>query len=132
MERVFTLDEARALLPRVRVLALAMRGRKESFDSHRAAYDLLRARARGDDGGDRFHEPLARHYEALQRLGAEIQRDIAAVHALGAEVKGIDQGLLDFRSIRDGRVIYLCWMLDEPDIAFWHELDTGFAARQPL
>ena len=52
--------------------------------------------------------------------------------ATGVELKGIDEGLVDFRSTRDGRVVYLCWRLGEETIAFWHELDVGFPGRQPL
>ena len=41
-------------------------------------------------------------------------------------------GLVDFRSVRDGRVVYLCWRLGEDRIRYWHDLDAGFAGRQPL
>ena len=57
---------------------------------------------------------------------------IDLVQSLGAELKEIRTGLIDFRSPRDDRVIYLCWRLGEPRILFWHELDAGFAGRQPL
>ena len=130
MKRLFTLEEARALLPRLRELARALRERKAEFDRHREALELLATRARGDGG--HLQEPLARHREAVERLAAEIQELIEGVHALGAEVTGLEQGLIDFPSERDGRVVYLCWMLDEPDIAWWHDLETGFRGRQPL
>lgn len=51
--------------------------------------------------------------------------------ALGVELKGFD-GLCDFPSQRDGREVYLCWRLGEPEVHYWHELHTGFAGRQPL
>jgi hypothetical protein len=51
---------------------------------------------------------------------------------MGVEVKGIDEGLVDFPSERDGRVVYLCWRIGEPDILYWHEVHTGFQGRQPL
>jgi hypothetical protein len=50
----------------------------------------------------------------------------------GVLLKGIDEGLLDFPSERDGRVVYLCWRMGEDTISFWHEVDTGFSGRQPL
>ena len=130
MKRLFTLDEARALLPRLRELACALQERKAEFDRHREALELLATRASGDGG--RLQEPLARHRAAVERLAAAIQEMIEEVHALGAEVKGLEQGLIDFPSERDGRVVYLCWMLDEPDTAWWHDLETGFRGRQPL
>ena len=51
---------------------------------------------------------------------------------IGCELKDVHTGLLDFRSLREDRVVYLCWRLGEDEIRFWHELDTGFAGRQPL
>ncbi|MDO8611932.1 MAG: DUF2203 family protein [Dehalococcoidia bacterium] len=39
---------------------------------------------------------------------------------------------MDFLSEREGRDVYLCWKLGEPDIRWWHELETGFAGRRPL
>ena len=130
MSRLFTLDEARQTLPVVRDLVIAMRERKHEFDRHREAYELLNGRT-GDEAG-RFGDALSRHRTALEQLAAEIQGILDQVQEHGVEVKGIDQGLLDFRSERDGRVVYLCWMLDEPDIAWWHDLDTGFRGRMPL
>jgi hypothetical protein len=48
------------------------------------------------------------------------------------QIKDLDRGLIDFPAIRDEREVFLCWEKSEPDIAFWHELDTGYAGRQPL
>jgi hypothetical protein len=28
--------------------------------------------------------------------------------------------------------VYLCWKLGEDRITWWHEVDAGFAGRQPL
>ena len=50
----------------------------------------------------------------------------------GIDVKDISTGLVDFPSIREGRVVFLCWRMEEETISHWHELETGFAARQPL
>jgi hypothetical protein len=67
-----------------------------------------------------------------ERLAAEIRAGIERLAALGVEMKGIDEGLVDFPSEREGRVVYLCWRLGEPDIEHWHELDAGFRGRQRL
>jgi len=66
-------------------------------------------------------DPVAREIEALLREIAE----------LGAEVKDPEQGLIDFRTQRRGREVYLCWKLGEGDrISFWHDLEAGFAGRK--
>ncbi len=53
--------------------------------------------------------------------------------ALGVQIKDYSRGLIDFPSLRDGRVVLLCWQLGEGDhLEWWHDVDTGFAGRQPL
>jgi len=47
-------------------------------------------------------------------------------------LKDLDQGLVDFPSYRDGKLIYLCWKRGESRIEFWHDLESGIAGRQPL
>jgi hypothetical protein len=57
---------------------------------------------------------------------------MSELDGIGVQLKRIDDGLVDFPSERDGRVVNLCWRLGEDTIAWWHELDAGFAGRQPL
>ena len=98
----FTRAQADALLPKVRPLL-------EDLQRRIAAY-----RRRPTD-------PVAREIEALLRELSE----------LGVEVKDPDRGLVDFRTKMRGREVYLCWQLGEPErVAFWHDLDTGFAGRK--
>jgi hypothetical protein len=68
----------------------------------------------------------------VQSAATALQQLIDELDATGAVLKGIDEGLLDFPSLREGRVVYLCWRLGEDTISYWHEMDTGFAGRQPL
>ena len=50
----------------------------------------------------------------------------------GCVIKGIENGLIDFPSLREGKEVYLCWKNPEKEIRFWHDLDTGFSDRQPI
>ena len=70
--------------------------------------------------------------EAASRLAEDIRQLAGEVEALGCELKDIAMGLVDFRAVRQGREVYLCWRLGEPGIAFWHELEAGYMGRQPL
>lgn len=65
-------------------------------------------------------------------LAAELEHFQRELAALGVEVKDYVQGLVDFPAERDGRVVCLCWRLGEPAVEYWHEVDAGFAGRQPL
>ena len=72
---------------------------------------------------------------ALSQLHIDFDRLDKLVHQildLGAEVKDINIGLMDFRALRNGREVYLCWRLGEPEIQFWHEIEAGFAGRQSI
>jgi hypothetical protein len=62
----------------------------------------------------------------------ELSRALGELEAVDVVLRDIDRGLIDFPAIRDGEEVYLCWLLDEDEIAFWHEPDAGFAGRQPL
>jgi hypothetical protein len=91
-------------------------------------------------GGD-----ASKHLEALdpQAGGAYPTPELAAplvsfslalseLEALDIVVRDVDQGLIDFPALRDGDEVYLCWVLGEPEVGFWHGLDAGFVGRQPL
>lgn len=73
--------------------------------------------------------------KALSRLVQDLGRLDALIHQIqdtGAQVKDINIGLLDFSALREGREVCLCWKYGEGDIAFWHEVEAGFAGRQPI
>jgi hypothetical protein len=71
----------------------------------------------------------------LSKMVLEFEKFDALIHKIqdaGAQIKDINIGLLDFSARRDGREVYLCWQHGEGDIAFWHEVDAGYAGRQPI
>ena len=126
----FTLDEANALLPRLSDLLLQIQKRK-------AKHDQLQQKAaeyaqRMSSNGHLIEKELNETRQELAKAAAEVNSLIEKVQELGCEVKDIDQGLVDFRTERHGREVYLCWKLGEPAVRWWHELETGFAGRHPL
>ena len=68
----------------------------------------------------------------MKELDRQLQRAATRLDRWGIEVKDPERGLVDFFHQREGRVVYLCFLLGEPAIAFWHELNAGFAGRQRL
>jgi hypothetical protein len=68
----------------------------------------------------------------VARSLVEISRAVGELEAVDVVLRDVDRGLIDFPSLRDGEEIYLCWLLDEGEIGFWHEPDAGFAGRRPL
>ncbi len=72
---------------------------------------------------------------ALSRMVLDFEKFDALVHKIqdtGAQIKDINIGLLDFSAQKDGREVYLCWQYGEGDIAYWHEIEEGYAGRQPI
>jgi hypothetical protein len=63
-----------------------------------------------------------------ERVGEYVQE----LSDLGVISQSETEGLVDFPSVMDGRLVFLCWKLGEPEVMHWHELDAGFAGRQTL
>jgi hypothetical protein len=61
-----------------------------------------------------------------------LSRALNELDAVDVVVRDVDRGLVDFPALRDGEEVYLCWLVDEDEIRFWHAPDAGFAGRQPL
>ncbi len=90
-------------------------------------HGVARSNGHVTPGGD-----LERLMRETEEARSRITTALRELTDLGCELKDADRGMVDFRTLRDGRVVYLCWLMDEPRIMFWHELDAGFRGRQPL
>ena len=133
--RLFTPDEAKATLPKLKPLLAALR---EAFHDYRFARQQAEElwEVHGESIDSRGH-PDHEEYKAWRRkeegLFERVQGLVREVNALGADVKDPILGLVDFYHRRaNGQVVLLCYRDDEPDLAWWHPLDTGFAGRRPL
>jgi len=130
--RYFTLEQALALLPRLTELLTALQEARRALQAQdQAVTERYERRVRGN-GHVQGGEELARQQAELAAGVEALKEQVAAIEALGCVLKDLDTGLVDFPALREGREVYLCWRLGEPTIAWWHDLDTGFAGRQPL
>jgi hypothetical protein len=128
---LFTRDEAEALLPQLRDEVLEMQRCKRAVDALRPGLARAAESASGN-GHVKNEDELGAKRRQAEALVDEINTRLARINAMGVELKDVEQGLLDFPSEREGRTVYLCWKMGEERIEWWHELDTGFAGRQPL
>ncbi|WP_234554620.1 DUF2203 domain-containing protein [Thermus caliditerrae] len=118
--RIFTKEEADALLPELRrVLSQMRQARKE----------LSEVQARLPE--PRGLERRALEEEARFLLGS-LEADARYLASLGVFLKDLDQGLVDFPARIGGEVVFLCWREGEPEVAHYHPLSGGFAQRRPL
>jgi hypothetical protein len=119
----YTLEEARALLPRLRQWLSELESCHERLQA--VVGRLAPLLARGDDaGGEDVNQCVKAQSLLLDILSRFRAREI--------QVKDVQRGLLDFPALRDGREVFLCWEKDEEDIEFWHDLDAGYAGRERL
>lgn len=124
--RLFTPEEAKALLPSVRPLLAELRSVYHEYGFAREQWEELEA-----TGSDPVDEG-AWHAKA-DALGERVMALVGELREMGVEVKDPTLGLVDFQARRaDGTTVYLCYRDDEPTIAHWHPLDTGFTGRRPL
>ena len=121
--RHYTRAEANELLPKVgRLLTDLQAARDKLTDAE--AHALLADAASGNGGGDTGRD--------VGKAFLEVRRMLAELEELEIVVRDIDRGLIDFPAILEGREVYLCWELGEGEIAWWHDLESGFRGRQPL
>jgi hypothetical protein len=124
--KLFSLEEANALLPTVRGIVVSIQrthGRLRSYsEAAKHAAEGAELGGGGMPGGERYVKLLS----GLSSLTGQLD-------ALGVQIKDYGRGLIDFPSLRDGRVVLLCWQLGEGEqVEWWHDVDAGFAGRQPL
>jgi len=124
MPRFFTLDEANATLALILpLLGEIMEIRQAILEKQPEVWPVL-AKAAGN-GGSLAASQVEHEFSRLNQL-------VHRVQATGAVLKDLDLGLIDFPAQRNGREVYLCWKFGEDQIRYWHDLDSGFAGRQPL
>jgi hypothetical protein len=127
-EKTFRLEEANAIVPRLQILMERLQ--RGALRLHEEMSDL--ARVTGVEPAALSAEHLLRERPAARVLVEELDSIVHEIEESGAHLKDVELGLVDFPAERDGEIVYLCWQFGEPEIAFWHRVDEGFAGRQPL
>ena len=124
--KIFTIEEANALLPRVRTILTRIQGFHRGLSRYRSEAQAASEAAERGGGG----VANGQHYaELVTGLTAEMSN----LDSLGVQLKDFDRGLVDFPYLRDGRVVLLCWQLGEGDeLEWWHDVEAGFAGRTRL
>ena len=129
--RHFTPEEANAALAEVRPLVEEMVARRRAHTVALERQEELEGRIRGNGGGIP-PATLAEAADEVERQARALAKTIDEIAARGAQVKDIDEGLVDFPALLHGETVLLCWRLGEDEIRFWHRIEDGFAGRRPL
>jgi len=123
-QRYFTVAEANALIPELqkqllRLQAMLNRLREEYGEKAEQVFVLTLR-----NGFPPLWEPSP--------IADAVHKAVDELNQLGVILRDVEQGIVDFPHLRDGREVFLCWKLGEEQVRYWHELDTGFDARKPL
>ena len=125
--QLFTVDHANRTLPLVRKIVEDIVREHRRWQEAIVELDLLSSVAPG------LPDPRVAELEKkIQRIARDIDAFQAELESIGIQLKDRRIGLVDFPSELDGRRMLLCWQLGEPSVQFWHEVDSGYAGRQPL
>ncbi len=124
--KLFTVEEANSLLSSVRPIV------KSIQRSHRRLISFQTAAKRAAEGAETGGGGMVQGPQ-YARLLLQLSFGAGQLESLGVQLKDYTQGLIDFPSMRDGRVVLLCWKADEGDqLEWWHDVEAGFPGRQPL
>jgi len=127
--KFFTLEEANALLPKVRTHIKLLREIRKRIVAKQALVDIEELTAPS------FRVDRARQDQLLHEIEQDVHsfhKTLEAFQALGCELKDLERGLVDFYSMRDNDVVFLCWTDGEDSIQWWHPLDAGVKGRKPI
>lgn len=129
-KKYFTVEEANKALPLVKAIVSDIVRQFHTVSELRQRLSTLTVEHRRPSS-DPYSEELAHSQAELDTEEEKLESYIEELTKLGVELKGPD-GLCDFYSMMEGREVYLCWRLGEPEVMHWHELNAGVAGRQPL
>jgi hypothetical protein len=127
--RLFTREEAERTLPLVRRIVRDLMLEHPAWRRAVARYEVLAGTTRA--GEAEAAELIAAQHD-VEAHASRIDGYLGELQQVGCIFKGFEDGLVDFYSLREDRLVFLCWHYGEERIAHWHELDAGAAGRQPL
>ena len=140
MTTLFTVEQANRTLPLVRRIVEDVVREHRRWQEKILELELVASTAAAPAAPVAPDTPLPTPTDeraaALERDAMAIAREIDVfereLEELGIVLKDRRLGLIDFPGELDGRRVWLCWRLGEPAIQYWHDLDSGYAGRQPL
>jgi hypothetical protein len=126
--RLFTVDEANALLPTLRPLIEQI---LENIRRLKSKSETVIRKEQLDPEAPNLMDRLREDGE-IARLIGQVQGWVEEIHSYGCMCKGVEQGLIDFPCLLAAEVVFLCWQIGETSVGHWHRIEEGFAGRRPL
>jgi hypothetical protein len=126
--RLFTVNEANELLPKLRPLVERV---LDNIRRLKSVSETVIRREQLDPEAPDLMERL-REDSDISRLVTQVKVWVEEINGHGCVCKGVEQGLIDFPCMLGSEVVFLCWQIGEASVAHWHRIEDGFAGRKPL
>jgi hypothetical protein len=131
--KFFTVKEADKLIGLLEATLERIKRNKQEFLWVKGELAILELIVEcGADGNNPDAVELATKTKRIKEIAESIEKDVAALEATGCVLRDLDSGIVDFFSIQDGTVVFLCWKTGEDSVGHWHSIRGGFAGRQLL
>ncbi len=131
--KTFTLDEANKLLPQLTSLIGQLQKKRELLLNLEVEIDALELVSETPKAKTKEQNPVVAHkVEEYTAAVNSFYQGVDEIHATGCFLKDMDLGLIDFYSVYQGKVVYLCWKMGETQVSHWHEIGQGYTSRQPI
>lgn len=127
---MFSVEEANVVLPFLSQMIARLQTKKLEILKREIEIDALELVSGTREG--KQNPEIKSCLESYERAVNEFYHIIDEIHHRGCLLKDVDSGLVDFYSVHNGRVVYLCWQLGEEGISSWHEIGRGYMHRQPI
>jgi len=127
IKKYFTVESAQKQIPAIKKSILKLKNLKKTIDA------ILSIRIDPNEVGfEEFLETNTKLNKEYHKLSYEFYKELEKLEKIGCLLKDLDKGLIDVYYKFEGRDVFLCWKLGEDKIKAWHEIDAGFAGRQPI
>jgi len=131
--KFFTVEEAEQLIGLLETTLERIKRNKQQFlwlQKEIAVLELIVECGAAEKNPDAVELGVKR--KKFGKLAREIEKDVSSIEETGCILRDVDAGVVDFFSIQDGTVVFLCWKKGEDSIRFWHSIREGLSGRQPL
>ncbi len=128
--KLFTVEEANKVLPVLQEILKEIVSLKRKIENKQAEIDALEIIA--DETTPKVRAELIERSREFNEMVDEFNKLIRQIENTGAVLKDVDQGLVDFYGTVEGKMVFLCWKLGEAQVAYWHDIESGFANRKAI
>lgn len=128
--RLFTIQEANETIPWLKVCLYKLQDYRHQIFELEVEIDALELIS--EKPQEKYSPEISKKTNDYQELVKDFYQLVDDINKTGCVLKDVEQGLVDFYAHHHGRTVFLCWKMGEDQIDSWHEIDSGFASRQPL